>query len=141
MKRISIIIIFAFLALNGSAQQIDFGIGTTLAFTKPVVFGGQAKLAYFVTERFHPSITYTYYIKKNTNYAIDLDARYRLFSIEEYTFSPFAGINLARLGDTRVAVNVGIFTRIDREWFDIYLEPKVVLDDRTYFVLSGGLYF
>lgn len=124
------------------SQSINFGLGTTLAFTKPVAFGAQARLAYGVTDRFHPSATYTYYIKENTNYAIDLDARYRLFSVEEYEFSPFVGINLARLdGSTKVALNAGLFTRIDRDWFDIYIEPKVVLDDRTYFVLSGGLYF
>ena len=143
MKRILLIIFCTFCSFYAHSQldKVDLGIGTTIEFSNPT-FGGQAKAIYFVNDWFHPSFTYTYYIRKNVNYALDFDARFTLFSFEEYYFSPLGGINVARLnGDTRVAFNAGLFVRIDRDIFDIYLEPKVVLDDFTYFVLSGGLYF
>jgi hypothetical protein len=123
------------------AQSFNLGVGPTIAFQE-TTFGVQAKLAYYVNDKFHPSATYSYYFKDDTNYAVDVDARYHLFNIEEYRFSPVAGINLARIsGTTRVGLNAGLFCEIQRDVISLYIEPKFVLDDVSYFVLSGGLYF
>lgn len=141
MHKAILCLILGLSSLNINAQTLNLGLGSSIAFTGPS-FGLQAKVAYNVNDRFHPAVTYTYFIRKNTNYAVDLDARYRLFSIEEYDFSPLGGIFISRLGGrTRIALNAGLFTRIDRDLFDVYIEPKVVIDDVTFFVISGGIYF
>ncbi len=142
ISKIAIVLILSISSISSiKSQDVNFGIGPTIAFDGPV-FGAQAKLAYGFTERFRPQFTYSYYIKENVNYSMDFDAKYRLFSVEEYHFYPLGGINLSRIdGDSRISLNLGLFLEIDREWVNLYVEPKMVVDDFSYFVLSGGLFF
>ena len=142
MKRHLILFFFiCTLSISTKGQSIDFGIGPTIAFNS-ATFGAQAKLAYFMTERFHPAVTYSYFIRDDVNYAVDADARFQLLNVEEYFISPLIGVNLSRFdGQTGVGLNAGIFCEIEREVISLYLEPKFVLDTDSFFVLSGGIYF
>lgn len=130
-----------FAGFFAKAQTIDFGIGPTIAFNN-ATFGAQAKVAYFMSDRFHPALTYSYFIADDVNYGVDLDARYQLITVEEYFISPLVGINLSRFdGETGIGLNAGLFCEIEREVISLYLEPKFVLDTESFFVLSGGIYF
>ena len=124
------------------AQEINIGVGPTFAFS-PAVFGLQGRLSYGLNEKFAIAGTYSYYFKKNVNYSVETDIKYKLLNIQEYCVMPLVGVNLNRLytDNTRVSLNAGLFIQIEREWVDLYFEPKFVLDDTSYFSLSSGLWF
>ncbi|MGB4959481.1 MAG: hypothetical protein WBO36_08395 [Saprospiraceae bacterium] len=116
--------------------QFKFGVGGSLT-TSPFYVGPQARLGFDISDNVRLSGAGTYYLGSSSFFAIDVDARYKLAAIGNVAIEPLAGIHI----NNGVALNAGVHFRIERDKNDIYIEPKVIIDDAAIFVLSGGLFF
>jgi hypothetical protein len=125
-----------FLVSSDATAQFRFGIGGSVT-AKPFYIGPQARLAFDVSEQFRLSGAGTYYFGSTSFFAVDVDARFKLVDIGSLAIEPLAGIHINK----GVALNAGLHFRIERDGGDLYFEPKVIIDDTTIFVLSGGIFF
>lgn len=127
------------LSLNADAQ-FYFGGGFSLN-TETVYsgFGPQAKLALGLGDKLELNGMFTYYLRKETLYAVDFDLHYKLLSISDKVYiNPFAGLNFTRTTITDSSLNLGVSLRFPTEKLTYYLEPKMVFD-RSQFVIAFGI--
>jgi hypothetical protein len=129
------------IAISGPINaQVSFGGGFALN-TETVYsgFGPQAKLAIGLGDKLELNGNFTYYLRKETLYALDFDLHYKLLNISDKVFiNPFAGMNFTRTTFTDSSLNIGVSFRFPTEKLTYYLEPKMVFD-RSQFVLAFGI--
>lgn len=127
------------ISINADAQ-LHFGGGFSLN-TETVYsgFGPQAKLALGLGDKLELNGMFTYYLRKETLYAVDFDLHYRLINIsDKVLINPFAGLNFTRTTITDSSLNLGVSLRFPTEKLTYYLEPKMVFD-RSQFVIAFGI--
>lgn len=138
--------LFLGLSFSLSAQTgFNFGGGLTYDFESKNI-GIQAKGKKGLTEAIDLELSGSYFFKKGSPFAIDVNAHYNLVSNESFSLSPFAGLNYvsAKANDKRVddlGVNVGVELGIPVQELNPYLQAKYVFDGIGGFVLSTGVYF
>jgi hypothetical protein len=133
-----------FILISGflSIRAQNLGLGLTLV-PESGLWGFQARGAYNATEKLAISAAYNFYVKKGTNFSLDLDAQFKILSIRNLNISPFAGINIGKRENTSLntGLELGLFILVPQEGIDFYVEPKAILDQETVIALAGGFYF
>lgn len=122
-----------------SFAQIKIGAGLGLTFNESTVLGPQVRLQYQFDDYMDLAGTYNYYLNKDAGYAFDFDFRYHLINIGNHRIKPMAGLSIRKVGG--VGLNVGLVMDFQLESFRLYIEPKYVIDDITFFGLSAGVMF
>jgi len=125
---------------NVSNAQVYFGGGLSYN-TEPGLkaIGIQAKTDVAISDQFMLNGAFTYYLQKETYFAIDGDLHYKLLNIsDKVLINPFAGINLTRTTYTNTSLNLGVSFRFPTEKFTYYFEPKYIIDN-TQFVFAFGV--
>jgi hypothetical protein len=124
-----------------STAQVNFGVGASV-IAEDLAIGPQVRGAYPATEKIAFSGAFSYFFKKSSSFSIDLDAQFKIINIEETRISPFAGINIRERGSkVSTALQLGFFIQVPKDSYELYIEPKAILDEDTVFAISGGLYF
>lgn len=138
---ITVLMLVLQIAVQGPLNaQVSFGGGFALN-TETVYsgFGPQAKLAIGLGDKLELNGNFTYYLRKETLYALDFDLHYKLLNISDKVFiNPFAGMNFTRTTFTDSSLNIGVSFRLPTEKMIYYLEPKLVFD-RSQFVIAFGI--
>lgn len=135
---ITVLILFSAGLAHG---QIRGALGMNFLF-REFKFGLQAKMMKEFDERFVLSGAFTYYFEKNTSIAFDFDGRYKLIKIGNVGFEPLVGANIRRFGEFfDSSLNAGLFIDYEADGFEIFLEPKIILDSKPVWVLTTGFVF
>lgn len=140
MKKL-LVLIFIIVGVYTAQGQIKAGAGVSTYYNS-FLLGGQIKLGLPLADKLNLGVSGTYFLKKKSSFAFDVDVRYQLIEIGSTSFEPLVGFNIGKVGGNGgTSMNVGVFTLIERDRLDIYLEPKLIVDNKTIFVISGGVYF
>lgn len=138
--RALLILFFCFYAYFSTAQ-VKLGVGTTIV-PEQTAFGAQIRGAYQHSNTVSFSAAFGYYFKKDSNFAIDLDAQFKIVDLSSVTVAPFAGATIRQTaGSLGTGLQAGFFIVVPTDGVDIYIEPKAILDNDTALVIAGGLYF
>lgn len=137
MKKIIILLCVIVPAI--SFAQIKIGAGLGFTFDESTVLGPQIRLQYKFDDYMDLAGTYNYYLNKDAGYAFDFDFRYHLINIGEHRIKPMAGLSFRKIGG--VGLNLGLVMDFQLESFRLYIEPKYLIDDNSFFGLSTGIMF
>lgn len=137
MKKI--IILLSIIVPVISFAQIKIGAGLGFTFDESTVLGPQVRLQYQFDDYKDLAGTYNYYLNRNAGYAFDFDFRYHLINIGEHKIKPMAGLSFRKVGG--VGLNVGLVMDFQLKSFRLYIEPKYLIDDISFFGLSSGIMF
>lgn len=137
MKKI--IVLLSIIVPAFSFAQIKIGAGLGFTFDESTVLGPQVRLQYQFDEYKDLAGTYNYYLNRNAGYAFDFDFRYHLINIGKLKIKPMAGLSFRKVGG--VGLNVGLVMDFQLESFRLYIEPKYLIDDISFFGLSSGIMF
>ncbi len=138
--RITLLFMLFFGFISMKAQNL--GLGITLV-PESGLWGFQARGAYNATEKLAISAAYNFFVKKGTNFSLDIDAQFKILSKSNLNISPFAGINIGKRENANIStgLQLGLFILVPNEGIDFYVEPKAILDQETVIALAGGFYF
>lgn len=137
----TLLIIFLLTASLEASAQVKGAVGMNFIF-REFKFGVQAKMMKEFDRKFVISGAFTYYFEKNTSIAFDFDGRYKLIKIGNVGFEPLIGANIRRFGEFfDSSLNAGLFIDYEADGFNIFLEPKLILDSKPVWVLTTGFVF
>lgn len=141
MKKTILSLFIGICAMTMGHSQINLGAGAQL-ISDGTIFGVQGKGMYGVNESFDGVATFTWHLKDNIDWTLDLDAHYKLLTISDnFNIAPLAGLSITSAVGTEVGLNVGAmfdFIMGERQRH-IYIEPKIVIGGVKSFVIAGGL--
>ena len=148
MKKLFLSALFGFFLSTIAFGQLNFGAGAQLIFDG-TVFGLQGKALYNVNEQWRGTGTFTVHLEDGANWSIDLDAHYKILKVgENINIAPMAGLNIFSSegldGNTsNIGINLGAFIDfpIQDESLNLFVEPKITIDNYESFVLSAGVIF
>jgi hypothetical protein len=142
---ISILLIIGSGSLFG---QLNFGAGAQLTLDNGAALGVQGKALYEIDETWRGAGSFTFYLADVLDFAIDLDAQYKLIKVsDKFDLAPLAGLNIAsgsagNVDFTDLGINLGAFLDfVPNDSYHIYIEPKIVLGGLESLVISGGILF
>ena len=149
-------ILFTFLLfvsfITMSNAQFNFGAGAQLVL-EGTGFGLQGKALTEINETWRGAGAFTIYLTDGPNWAIDLDAQYKLLEVSDnFNFAPLAGLSIisspsvtvlnVTAGGTDIGINLGaFFDFVPSDSYHIYVEPKFVIGAGDFIAISGGILF
>jgi hypothetical protein len=150
MKRYTLTLFTLLVLTTISFGQLRFGAGLSLLDVDAI--GVQGKVLLDLEERTGQPIdgagTFTYYFRDGfTQWAIDIDAHYRLAVIaESIELDPIAGLQFARVGTVfgsgnEIGINLGANFTIPIESFIVYAQPKFTIGGFDALTISAGILF
>jgi hypothetical protein len=148
MKRLLLLLFSTAFFITSAHGQLKFGAGINLLND----IGIQGKVHNVFSETIAGQGSFTLFFSSGaTIFNIDLDAHYYAFDLgdlESFALTPFAGINIFsssgenNSGRTDIGLNLGINGTLQlTETLELYVEPRIVINNGTDFGLAAGVYF
>lgn len=136
-------LIFSALSFTSMDAQFQFGAGASVILESPTTFGVQGRALYGLNEQFDIAGSFTYWLRTGIDFSFDVNAHYNLLTFGEgIALAPIAGINYLSTGfGSNIGINVGAHFKVPTGGMTIYLEPKLIFDNGSILVLSGGVLF
>jgi len=122
--------------------QFKVGAGNQVIF-QDFVIGPQVKIVYDSDQLWRVAGTFTYHLKKNYDWTIDLDGQYKLITLgKNFDVYPQVGIGYTNLVARNVVnLNAGFFFEFPITDFNFYIEPKYLIKKGKSFAIAAGLLF
>lgn len=147
MKKVFILVLFlSGLFVSESDAQFRFGAGVDVWLEGETTLGIQGKAIYDIQENLGLNGSLTYYLSDLLDYSLDVAVQYTVINGESLKLSPLAGFDMTRvsflgLGSTNTALQVGALLELPIGGMNAYIEPKLIIDDGSALVISGGVMF
>ena len=146
MRRVLTLIVCCVALSFTASAQLKFGAGINILND----LGVQGKVHNTFSEKVAGQGSFTYFFVSNaTVWNLDLDVHYSGFDIgdvESFALTPFAGFNVFGvsafgISTTDIGLNIGINGTMPLSGMQLYIEPKIVINNGTDFAIAAGVYF
>ena len=148
MKKLFILFAFV-LGTTFSSQvsaQLQFGAGIDLWLEGETSLGLQGKAIYSVNDKIGVNGSFSYFLSDYLDYSLDVGVQYKVIEGETFSLSPLAGFDMTRVsvfgfGATSTSLQIGALAELPLGGMNLYVEPKIILNNGSGLVLAAGVLF